>query len=191
VVWAGSTIHAVAIVVGISMVLGGLTRLAGAIRGGVDDRVIAALTGAASVIFGVLALSWPDKTVLILALLVGPTTVIFGLGQLLAVWRQHVGRHPAARRRRRPRWLRASGAFAAVMLALVLVALSAAIHRSTASPDAFYKPPSTVPARPGVLLRSERFTRGIPEQWRAVADPVHHRARRKRPGGRQRAGDRL
>ena len=167
VVWAGKTIHALAIVVGISMVLGGLTRVTGAIRGRVDDRVIAALTGAASGIFGLLALSWPDKTVLILALLVGPSTVIFGLGQLLAVWRQHLGRHPGVRRRRRPRWLSAVGAVAAVMLALVLVAVSAAIHRSAASPDAFYKPPSTVPERPGVLLRSERFTRGIPKQWEA------------------------
>src|SRR6185437_11883410 len=56
VAWAGHTIHALAIVVGISMVLGGLTRVAGAVRGNVEDRVIAALAGAATVIFGVLAL---------------------------------------------------------------------------------------------------------------------------------------
>jgi uncharacterized membrane protein HdeD (DUF308 family)/alpha-beta hydrolase superfamily lysophospholipase len=167
VVWPGSTIHALAIVVGISMVLGGVTRVTGAIRGRVDERVIAALTGAASVIFGLLALSWPDKTVLILALLVGPSTVIFGLGQLLAAWRQHLGRHAVVRRGRQPRWLRASGAVAAVICALALVAVSAAIHGSAASPDAFYKPPSTVPERPGVLLRSEAFTRGIPKEWRA------------------------
>lgn len=167
VVWAGSTIHALAIVVGISMLLGGLTRLVGAIRGRVQDSGIAALTGAASVIFGLLALSWPDMTVLILALLVGPSTVIFGLGQLLAVWRERLGRHPAARRRRPPRWLQASGAVAAVILAFVLVAVSAAIHRSVASPGAFYNPPGTVPGRPGVLLRVERFTRGIPQQWEA------------------------
>ena len=167
VIWGGSTIHALAIVAGISMLLGGLTRLIGAIRGRMEDRVIATLTGAASVIFGLLALSWPDKTVLILALLVGPSVVIFGLGQLLAVWRQRVGRHPGVRRRRRWRRLQVLGAVAAVILALVLVAVSAAIHRSAASPDAFYNPPSTVPMRPGVLLRSERFTRGIPRQWRA------------------------
>jgi uncharacterized membrane protein HdeD (DUF308 family)/pimeloyl-ACP methyl ester carboxylesterase len=167
--WAGDTIHALAIVTGISMVLGGLTRVAGAVRGRVDDRVIAALAGAASVIFGILALSWQDMTVLILGLLVGPSTVIFGLGQVLAAipGRTRAGRHPAARRRRRPKWLRAAGAIAAVTLALALVAASAAIHRSTQTPDAFYTPPSTIPARPGMLLRSERFTRGIPEQWRA------------------------
>jgi uncharacterized membrane protein HdeD (DUF308 family) len=71
VAWPGHAIHAVAIVVEISMFLGGLTRVLGAVRGGVDDRVVAALTGAASLIFGVLALSWPDITVLVIALLVG------------------------------------------------------------------------------------------------------------------------
>jgi uncharacterized membrane protein HdeD (DUF308 family)/alpha-beta hydrolase superfamily lysophospholipase len=167
VAWGGDTIHALAIVTGISMVLGGVTRVAGAIRDGVDDRVITGLTGAASLIFGVLALSWPDITVLILGLLVGPSMVIFGLGQLLAAGRVRAGRQSTARRRRRPRWLRASGAIAAVVLALALLAFSAVIHRSVSSPDAFYKAPSTIPARPGVLLRSERYTRGIPKKWRA------------------------
>jgi hypothetical protein len=119
------------------MLLGGLTRVTGAIRGQMDDGVIAALTGAASVIFGLLALSWPDKTVLLLALLVGPTTAIFGLGQFLGVWRQHLGPRPAVRRRSRPRWLQVSGAVATVILALALVAVSAAIHLSAPSPDAF------------------------------------------------------
>jgi uncharacterized membrane protein HdeD (DUF308 family) len=164
--WAPSTIHALAVVAGISLVLGGLTRGARAIRRGVDDRLIAGLTGAASLIFGVLALSWPDITVLVLALLVGPSTVIFGVGQLLAAGRAQVGGPSAARRRPRPRWLRAAGAIGAVALALLLAAVSAAIHRSTSTPDAFYRPPSAVPGRPGMLLRSERYTRGIPKRWR-------------------------
>ena len=97
-VWAGSTIHALAMVAGISMVLGGGTRIAGALRGDVDDRVIAALAGAAGAIFRILALSWPDITVLILGLLVGPSTVIFGLGQLLSAGRARAGRRHRCRR---------------------------------------------------------------------------------------------
>jgi alpha-beta hydrolase superfamily lysophospholipase len=166
-VWSGSTIHALAIVAGISMVLGGATRIAGAVRGDVEDRAIAALAGVAGAIFGVLALSWPDITVLVLGLLVGPSTVIIGLGQLLAARGARAGRREASPRRGRPRWLRASSAIAAVMLALALVAVSAVIHRAVSTPDAFYDPPSTIPARPGVLLRSERYTRGIPKEWHA------------------------
>jgi pimeloyl-ACP methyl ester carboxylesterase len=54
-----------------------------------------------------------------------------------------------------------------VVFALALVALSAAILRSTVAPDAFYTPPRTVPHRPGALLRTEVFTRGIPKDWHA------------------------
>ena len=167
VAWAGSTIHALAIVAGISMVLGGVARLLGVARGGVDDRVIAAMTGAASLICGALVLSWPDITVLVVGLLVGPSTVIFGLGQLLAAGRAQASGHWAVRGRRRPRWLRATGAVGAVAVALGLVAVSAAVHRTGASPDAFYTPPRTIPARPGVLLRSQPYTHGIPDEWRA------------------------
>lgn len=169
--WAGITIHALAIVAGISMLLGGLTRIAGAVRGRVDERWITGLTGVASAVLGLLALSWPDITVLVLALLVGPGAVIFGAGQILTVWHPGDDRRGAAHRRRLPRWLRAAGAVAAVALALGLVAISAAIHASSASPDAFYTAPTQVPARPGVLLRSQRYTDGVPagvRVWRIL-----------------------
>jgi uncharacterized membrane protein HdeD (DUF308 family)/alpha-beta hydrolase superfamily lysophospholipase len=167
-VWAGITIHALAIVAGISMVLGGLGRLATAIRTRGADRAVAALTGFASVAFGALALSWPDVTVLVLALLFGARTVIFGLQQIAAAVSQRP--HGGGRRRARssPQWLRVAGAAASVVLALGLLAGSAEIHRSSASaPDAFYNAPSGIPAAPGVLLRSEPYTAGIPDDWRA------------------------
>ena len=164
--WAGITIHALAIVAGISMLLGGLTRIAGALRGRLDERWITGLTGVASAVFGVLALSWPDITVLVLALLVGPGAVIFGAGQILTARRPGHDRRGAARRRSLPRWLRITGAVAAVVLALGLVAISASLHSSTASPGAFYTAPAAVPARPGVLLRSQRYTDGVPTDLR-------------------------
>ncbi|MGN6390851.1 MAG: lipase family protein [Gemmatimonadales bacterium] len=164
--WAGITIHALAIVAGVSMLLGGLTRLASARGGGGDDRLIAALSGLASVVFGALALAWVDVTVLVLALLVGARTVLFGFAQIAAALRELRGRAgPVARRR--PRWLRLAGAAASLAVALGLVAINAVIHRSKAPADAFYTAPSEVPARPGVLLRSEPFARGIPSDARA------------------------
>jgi alpha-beta hydrolase superfamily lysophospholipase len=60
---------------------------------------------------------------------------------------------------------------AAVALALGLVAVSAAIHSSSASLDAFYIAPRSVPARPGVLLRSQPYTNGVPggvRVWRIL-----------------------
>lgn len=173
-VWAGSTIHALAVVAGISLVLGGLSRVAGAIAGRVQDRWIAVLSGVAGVIFGALALSWSDLTVLVLALLVGPCMVIFGAGHALAAGRLLTGR-PTRKsgppRPRRPRWLRGTGAVGAVALALALLAASALIHRAAPAPGSFYMPPRTVPDKPGVLLRSEPVTEGVPagvRVWRIL-----------------------
>ncbi len=167
-VWAGSTIHALAIVAGISLVLGGLARLMAAARTLGADRASAGLTGLASIVFGALALSWPDLTVLVLALLIGARTVIFGLQEIAAaLWqrpRRRPGRWPPRRWRR---WLRVAGAAGSVALALLLLVVSAVLHRATTSPDAFYSAPSRVPAHPGVLLRSEPYTAGIPDDWRA------------------------
>jgi len=50
----------------------------------------------------------------------------------------------------------------ALVLALALLAVSSAIHKSAASPTAFYAPPSAVASQPGALLRSEPFTRDVP-----------------------------
>jgi uncharacterized membrane protein HdeD (DUF308 family) len=161
--WAGITIHALAIVVGISMLVGGLTRIAGAVRGRGEEWWIAGMTGLASAVLGILALSWADITVLVLALLVGPATVIFGFGQMLTVRRPWLS---SPHRLRRPRWLRAAGAAAAVVFALGLVAVSAALHHAAPTPGAFYTAPATVPDRPGALVRSERYTKGVPSDLR-------------------------
>jgi uncharacterized membrane protein HdeD (DUF308 family) len=69
--WPGITIVALALVAGISMIIGGLARAMSGLRGAADQRVAAALSGLASVIFGALALSWPDVTVLVIAVVFG------------------------------------------------------------------------------------------------------------------------
>jgi len=81
--WPGITIFALAIVVGISMIIGGAARIISAVWGTADQRVAAALSGLASVIFGALALSWPDVTVLVIAVVFGARTVLFGLSQIV------------------------------------------------------------------------------------------------------------
>jgi uncharacterized membrane protein HdeD (DUF308 family)/pimeloyl-ACP methyl ester carboxylesterase len=169
--WPGITIVALAIVAGISMIIGGATRIMSALRGTVDQRVASALSGLASVIFGALALSWPDVTVLVIAVVFGARTVLFGLSQIVQVFSDRgTGTGPAAiddrPRTRLRRWSRALGSTVALVVAMALLAASSVIHRSVTPPGTFYTPPSTVPARPGVLLRSEPFTRDVPANAR-------------------------
>jgi acetyl esterase/lipase len=65
------------------------------------------------------------------------------------------------------RLTRAGGAGLALVVAVALLAASAAIHRAEPRPDAFYDAPDEVPAQPGVLLRSVAYSTGIPESARA------------------------
>jgi uncharacterized membrane protein HdeD (DUF308 family)/alpha-beta hydrolase superfamily lysophospholipase len=168
-VWPGLTIRGLAAFVGVVLLLGGLVRVAAAVREDADERPVAALSGLARAVFGVLALSWPDVTLLVVALLVGPAVFLFGLGRAASALRRR-GRPRNARPAaggRRPRARRLAGAALSLVAALGLLAGSALVHRSSPSPDAFYDTPDDVPAEPGRLLRSGAFTRGVPEGARA------------------------
>ena len=160
-VWPGLTIRGLAILVGISLLVGGVLRIASGVRGTADERLITILSGFSRAVFGVLALSWPDVTLLVLALLVGPVMILFGLGQVAsALWQRRSRAADERADRRWPTWLRLVGVSASLLVALGLLGISALIHRtSSQSPDAFYTAPSEVPDDPGALLRSEPFTR--------------------------------
>jgi uncharacterized membrane protein HdeD (DUF308 family)/alpha-beta hydrolase superfamily lysophospholipase len=167
--WPDLTIRGLAILVGTGLFVGGLLRIVSGIRGTVDERLIAFLSGVARSVFGSLALSWPDVTVLVLALLVGPAMILFGLGQVASALRhRRTARQDDANVRSRwPVWLRAVGAAVSLLVALGLLGTSAWIHRSSSESNAFYAAPSSVPAKHGVLLRSEPFSRGVPDEARA------------------------
>jgi uncharacterized membrane protein HdeD (DUF308 family) len=156
----GLTVRAVAVIAGVALVLGGGARLAGACRGTVDERLATGIAGLAGLILGVLALAWPDLTVLVVAVLVGPVAIVFGATQIARAlrWRRAPGR-------RRWHLLRATAALA---LALVLVAVSAFLHSGEATLDDFYDASATATAKPGTLLERRAFTRAIPGNAKAV-----------------------
>jgi uncharacterized membrane protein HdeD (DUF308 family)/acetyl esterase/lipase len=164
--WPGLTVGALAIVAGISLVAGGGVRLLSAIRGDTEERWISLLSGLSRVIFGVLALSWPDVTVLVVGLLVGPALMLFGFGQIATALRHREHRRGRTHRRW-PRRVRFAGVVGSLVAALGLLLVSEWIHRGTPSPGSFYTPPADVPSSPGVLLRSEPYTTGIPADARA------------------------
>ena len=111
--WPDLSIRALAVLVGVSLLVGGALRIVSAVRGDTDERLFAALSGFAHAIFGVLALGWPDVTILVVSLLVGPAMVLFGLGQIAAAMRRRGAndheRDSARHRRPWPVWLRLLG----------------------------------------------------------------------------------
>ncbi|WP_243695208.1 lipase family protein [Agromyces protaetiae] len=136
--------------------------------------------------FGVLALAWPDITLLVVAVVFGARLIMVGL---VAVWQAVRGRRdreragedsasagaegeatagaPDASPRPLRRWTRTIAAVAALLLAGGAAALSASLQSGSPVVDDFYAAPRTVPGEPGRLIRSEAFTRDIPSNARA------------------------
>lgn len=161
VVWPGATIRVATVIVAAALVVGGGIDLAQVPRVHGTARANAALGGMTSIAFGVLALSWPDVTVLVIAVLFGAWLVVVGVRGIAWVVRGSEGAvtWPAPRRgnARSGGWRLAGTALGAI-LAVALVGVSLFLQSRVATPDAFYDPPDDVPGAPGQLLRSEPFS---------------------------------
>ena len=166
--WPGITLFALALATGVVLVVGGMIKLVVAARGSdddvEDDRFLVGLSGTTNIISGILALSWPGATVLVLALLIGLRTVIAGAGHVITAFELRArpdefvdGAMPP--RRTWPRWVRMTGGLAALAVAVAGLGLSVIVHRATPDdPGPFYTAPSPLPDVPlGTILRQEEI----------------------------------
>lgn len=159
-VWPGATIRVIALVVALALLVGGVADLAVSRGLGGTARLNAAVGGAASIVFGLLALAWPDVIVIVIAVVFGARVLIAGTRQVVAFVKGDDV--PLLRRRstadvpKRGR-LRLTGTVLGAAVAVVLVVVSVALQRSAPAPDAFYDAPPDVPSAPGQLLRSEPY----------------------------------
>jgi uncharacterized membrane protein HdeD (DUF308 family)/alpha-beta hydrolase superfamily lysophospholipase len=162
-VWLGRSIELLPAVLSVLLILGGLGSLVGVTSGRVSERVLAVASGAAQIVFGILALLWPDLTLLIAAVLFGIRTLVYGVS---LIWRagRRLARAPGAPevgRSRRNTVMLDAGRYA---LAVVLVVLSASawwvntwLADGAPVVDAFYDAPADAPDEPGVLIRSDAY----------------------------------
>ncbi|MDQ0614934.1 uncharacterized membrane protein HdeD (DUF308 family) [Microbacterium sp. W4I4] len=173
----GLTVRALAIIVGVVLIVRGAIGVSAIIGRDrtLDRRVAEALLGAAGIAFGILAIVWPDITLLVVAVVFGAALAIAGAAALVRMLRGRTPRPPrrdtAARR-----WMRTIGAVCAVALAAGAVVTSIALRGGTPAVDDFYVAPRTVPAEPGHLIRAEAFTRGVPDDalgWRILYTTTH------------------
>lgn len=182
VVWLGRTIDLLPTVLAVMLVVSGVVRwvTVGTERTW-DGRVATVLFGLADVTFGVLALAWPDVTLLVVAVLFGARTIVFGLAQLAQGWgqRRAGASSTAARGSGLPpspvsgwRRVRRTGTAAVTVLAsLLALAVSGRLDAAAPVVDAFYTAPDVVAAEPGQLVRAEAFDRQVPEGargWRIL-----------------------
>lgn len=173
------TIDILVILLVVALVVTGVARLIEAVMGTGEGRLPTAVTGAASIVLGLLAAAWPDLSVVALAAIVGVQLLVFGVEQIAAAVRTIKPARPALHRRgerRRSRLWR--GIAASVVLALA-VGGAAATARWGGSPvpDAFYTAPDGAATHPGALLRTEPFDIDVPpgaHGWRILYATTDH-----------------
>lgn len=156
--------------VGLHLIGDGLGDMWDGMRARADHRAASFLHGAATVVFGILALSWPDVTVLVIAIVFAARLIIFGINKVLRAVRPAPRDDDDSRGPSR-RWARVVGAALSLAAAGALAWLSSALNDGRPVVDAFYAAPDQVPGTPGHLLRQEPFERGIPDDalaWRIL-----------------------
>ena len=169
--WPGLSLRTLALLVGVALIVGGITRLLPAIRGDVDERASAALLGVAGIVLGVVSLGWPDVTLLVVAVVFGLQLILFGLARIGDAIRSRPRLEAHERPGRLRRWTKTAAAAGALLISLALMLVSARLNQGAPVVDAFYKAPADVPAAPGQLVRSEAFDRALPagaQAWRIL-----------------------
>jgi uncharacterized membrane protein HdeD (DUF308 family) len=168
----GLSLRALALLVGVSLLVGGVARILSALRGTTDARAAALFLGAASIILGLVALAWPDVTLLAVAVVFGVQLVAFGLARIVAALRGPAADAPPSE----PpgllrRFVRTAAAALALLAAVALAAVSLRLQGGVPAVDAFYDAPAQVPAQPGALLRVEPLNREVApgaQAWRIL-----------------------
>lgn len=157
-VWWGHDVDLFAPAAGVILLASGVLALVRFARRRSWQYGVAALVGAAEILFGVLALTWPDATLIVVGVLFGGRTAAFGLALLV---RGLVGpRRPASDRVRTTG--RVALAAALVVAAAGTTWVSHALREGAPVLDAFYDTPATLPDEPGVLIRTAPYDGDLP-----------------------------
>lgn len=82
--WPGVTLWALAVIVGVGYLVSGIAQLVFVIRNHHDlpNRWVFVLLGAVSVLTGLVALSWPRATILVLAIFLGIRVLMTGIAMI-------------------------------------------------------------------------------------------------------------
>lgn len=168
--WADITTRSLAVVVGAALIASGAFDVIAGFRGSTDERLASIVGGTSSVVFGVLALSWPSVTVLVIAVVFGFRLMLFGLRTAWSSFRDRGGAAKVEAPRGRGRLRRfghLAGTVVALVVALALAGVSAKLNEGEPVVGAFYDTPDRVPDEPGQLLDFEEFSRTIPDDAKA------------------------
>lgn len=171
-VWPHITIKAIAIIVGISLLVSGLTDILTAFKGTRQHRITPAIKGLAVVIFGVLALAWQDVAILVIAVAFSIKLVIMGITLFAhTIWKTDTKKRETKRFVRIKQIASFSGAVLLLIFALGLLSISHTLRSTAPQPDSFYTYNEKIPSEPGKLLKVEPYHQAVPSGvrgWRIL-----------------------
>lgn len=180
--WRAASIRTLLWVMVAVLIVHGLHTLVAAWRGRTDRRVAGLFSGSAEVLLGLLCLVWPVLAIEIVRYAVGAWLVFLGLRALaeplLRRPREWIHDRLESGRGRMHRWRRTIVAVTAFLVVGALVIGSAVLLRGDErpAPDDFYTAVEPLPDRPGVLLRAETLSAGVPDGadgWRILYTTTH------------------
>ena len=176
-VWRAGSIRALLwVMVGV-LIIHGIHTLVAAIRRDTDGRVAGLFSGAAAIVLGLLCLAWPVLAIELIKYAIGAWLVFVGLRGLAGLlwYHRRAGRRGQSASapgplRRRGRTVVSAAAF--VVAGGLAIGSAVLLHGGDRpEPDAFYTGVEPVPSEPGVLLRADLLTEGVPdgaEGWRIL-----------------------
>lgn len=163
-IWLGRSLELLPPTLAVLLILGGVASLAGVASGSAGERALALAWAATQVIFGVLSLTWPDVTLLVVAVVFGIRTIVWGVTLVTRSIRAlFAGAHGGKAEQSHPRRARVLEAARWALAALLVVtciggwALNDWLAAGAPVVDAFYDAPADVPSEHGVLIRSAAY----------------------------------
>ncbi|WP_318244770.1 lipase family protein [Microbacterium pullorum] len=172
-IWFGPRLDLLPSALAVLLIIAGVASIGDAVlRGTISQRTLNLAWGGAQIVFGVLALTWPDVSVLVVAVLFGARTVVFGVSlitrgirAIVAGTRTDAAPAPEPLSRARRGWA-AAGRYAVALLLVVTAAggswLNGWLADGAPVVDAFYDPPAEVPDGHGRLIRSDAYQGAAP-----------------------------
>lgn len=170
-VWLGRSIELLPVFVAGLLIVSGCIHLAGLFRKDVEasERAFKASFGIAEIGFGLFALTWLDLTLIVVAVLFGIRTIVFGVSLLWRGGRALLHKPEVSRKRHSVlRWI---SAVVVLMLAVGALWLSHTLRSGIPVVDSFYATPAIIPTDPGTLIRYEPYTGLLPDRlsaWRIL-----------------------